>query len=359
MPTPIHDVMHPPDELPNAITGPAAWLGRDIAGREDEWLIVLSEQDIADLERAAHHYLSLGRDVGEITTEDFPLETFGAHLARLKDKLLHGIGFEVLRGLPVDEYDQLFSATVFCGIGAHLGSARSQNAQGHILGHVRDTGASSRDPNTRIYQTAERQSFHTDSADIVGLLCLQDAKEGGESLLVSALSIYNRMKSERPDLLDRLFDPIATDRRGEIPPGAEPYMEIPVFNWHAGHLTVFYQRQYIESAQRFEGAMRLSPEHVEALDLLDALANDPDMHVRMRLEQGDMQFVYNHSQLHDRTDFIDWSEPEHRRHLLRLWLSPTGDRELPECFTQRYGSIEIGDRGGIITEHTVLTAPID
>jgi alpha-ketoglutarate-dependent taurine dioxygenase len=351
--------MNTSHDLPETIHGPAAWLGSDMSTRQDEWLIPLSDTDIADLERAANHYLALGRDVGEITAADFPLETFGGHLASLKKKLLHGIGFEVLRGLPVDRYDQRFAATIFCGVGSHLGSARSQNAQGHSLGHVRDTGASSRNPNTRIYQTAERQSFHTDSADIVGLLCLQDAQEGGESLLVSALSIFNRMRSERPDLVTRLFDPIATDRRGEVPAGAEPYMEIPVFNWHAGRLTVFYQRQYIESAQRFEGAIPLTPAHVEALDMLDRLANDPAMHVRMRLEKGDMQFVYNHSQLHDRTDFMDWPEPERRRHLLRLWLSPTGDRELPKCFTQRYGSIEIGDRGGIVTERTVLTAPID
>ena len=351
--------MNTSHDLPETIHGPAAWLGSDMSTRQDEWLIPLSDTDIADLERAANHYLALGRDVGEITAADFPLETFGGHLASLKEKLLHGIGFEVLRGLPVGRYDQRFAATIFCGVGSHLGSARSQNAQGHILGHVRDTGASSRNPNTRIYQTAERQSFHTDSADIVGLLCLQDAQEGGESLLVSALSIFNRMRSERPDLVRRLFDPIATDRRGEVPPGAEPYMEIPVFNWHAGHLTVFYQRQYIESAQRFEGSMPLTPAHVEALDMLDRLANDPAMHVRMRLEKGDMQFVYNHSQLHDRTDFVDWPETERRRHLLRLWLSPTGDRELPKCFIQRYGSIDIGDRGGIVTERTVLTAPID
>lgn len=347
------------DDLPERITGPAAWLGSDMAGRVDEWLIQLSDADVADLENAARHYLSLGRDIGEITRGDFPLSSFGDHLEALSHKLLHGIGFEVLRGLPVERYDQRFAATVFCGIGAHLGSARSQNAAGHVLGHVRDTGASSRDTNTRIYQTAERQSFHTDSADVVGLLCLQDAREGGESLLVSALAIYNRMRAERPDLLVRLFDPIATDRRGEIPPGAEPYMEIPPLSWHAGHLTVFYQRQYIDSAQRFDGAMRLTSEHVEALDMFDALANDPEMHVRMRLQPGDMQFVYNHSQLHDRTGFLDWDEPGRRRHLLRLWLSAPGDRELPECFEQRYGSIEVGNRGGIVTEHTVLTAPID
>ena len=351
--------MPKPDELPEKITGAAAWVGKQIQDRSEEWLIHLSDADVADLENAAQHFLALDRDVGEVTAADFPLASFGAHLQDLRGKLLHGVGFEVLRGLPVEAYDRKLAATIFCGVGSHIGSARSQNAHGHILGHVRDTGASSTDPNTRIYQTAERQSFHTDSADVVGLMCLRDAREGGTSLLVSAASIYNRMRAERPDLLERLFDPIATDRRGEVPLGAKPYMEIPVLSWHAGHLTVFYQRQYIDSAQRFEGAMRLTPEHVAALDMFDALAEDPEMHVRMRLQPGDMQFVYNHSQLHDRTAFVDWPEPSRRRHLLRLWLSPDGDRELPQCFEERYGSLEIGNRGGIITENTVLSAPID
>ena len=346
-------------DLPERIDGPAAWVGADLQRRTSEWLVELSADTIAELERSARHYLSLGRDVGGMTAADFPLAAFGEYLQRLKQKLLHGIGFEVLRGLPVDRSERPLVAAIFCGIGAHLGRARSQNAQGHILGHVRDTGRSSRDPHTRIYQTAERQSFHTDSADLVGLLCLHDAREGGDSLLVSAVSIYNRMRAERPNLLRRLFDPIATDRRGEVPPGAKPYLEIPVLNWHAGHLTVFYQRQYIESAQRFEDAMRLTPEHVAALDLFDALAEDPSLHVRMRLQPGDMQFVYNHSQLHDRTAFVDWPEPSRRRHLLRLWLSPDGDRELPPCFAQRYGSLEVGNRGGIVTAGTVLTAPLD
>ena len=35
------------------------------------------------------------------------------------------------------------------------------------------------DPNVRTYQTTERQHFHTDSCDIVGLLCLKTAKSGG------------------------------------------------------------------------------------------------------------------------------------------------------------------------------------
>ena len=345
--------------LPANITSPSAWLGKDMLNSPDIWLYRLSTEDVVDLENAAQHFLGLGRDVGEITKETFPLTSFSDHVQGLSDKLLNGVGVEVLRGLPIANYTQKFFATVFCGLGAHLGSARSQNAQGHILGHVRDVGVDAKDPGSRIYQTCERQTFHTDSADVVGLLCIREAKEGGQSLLVSAESIYNRMKAERPDLLDMLFDPIATDRRGEVPEGARPFMEIPVLSWNEGYLTVFYQRQYINSAQRFEGAMRLTPNHVEALDMFDELANDPELCFGMQLEPGDMQFVYNHSQLHDRTGFLDWPDPTERRHLMRLWLSIEGDRPLPDCFKERYGSIEIGSRGGIITEETKLHAPLD
>lgn len=345
-------------DLPERLTGPAAWLGPEMARNEGRWLYQLSAGEIAELEHAARHYLSLGRDLGEISAGDFPLPEFAGHLQALQNKLVHGNGIEVLRGLPVVGYSQRFAATVFCGIGAHLGSARPQNAAGHILGHVRDLGASSTDPNTRIYQTAERQTFHTDSADVVGLLCLREARSGGRSLLVSAETLYNRMREMRPDLLVLLFDPIATDRRGEVPEGALPWLTIPPLSWHEGRLTVFYQRQYIDSAQRFDGAMRLTPAHIEALDLFDALANDPALHFGMQLEPGDMQFVYNHAQLHDRTAFVDWPEPGKKRHLLRLWLSVAGDRPLPDCFRQRYGTIEIGRRGGIMTAQTRLSTPI-
>ena len=61
-----------------------------------------------------------------------------------------------------------------------------------------------------------------------------------------------------------------------------------------------------------------------------------------------MQFVHNHSLLHDRTGFVDWEEDAEKRHLLRLWLSVPGDRPLPEIFVSRFGSVTIGDRGGII-----------
>jgi len=334
---------------------PSAWRGAEMAAHPERWIVQLKPVEIAELEHAAQSFLAKTKDIGEISKDKFPLPKFGAHLAKLKETLIHGIGFELIRGLPIENYSREVAATIFCGVGAHLGSARSQNAKGHILGHVRDTGANAKDPNTRIYQTAERQTFHTDSCDVVGLLCLREAKEGGESLLVSTAAIYNEMHRERPDLAALLFDPIATDRRGEVPEAQKPYMEIPPLNWHDGFLTGFYQRQYIDSAQRFPEALRLTPDYVEALNMFDALANDARLHFSMKLQPGDMQFVYNHALLHDRNGFRDWPEADRKRHLLRLWLSVDGDRPLPECFKQRYGSIEIG----IIVKGTKLNAPLD
>jgi len=347
--------------LPPPQTGPAAWVGSEMAARTD-WIGVLDADDLAELDGAMRRFLAQPGDpaarIGAMTAADFPLPRLAPRLRALRDELLHGRGFALLRRLPLERFALLECATLFAGIGAHLGRARSQNARGHVLGHVCDLGLSSADPNVRIYQTRERQTFHTDSCDIVGLLCLREARRGGDSLLVSALTIFNTLRRTRPDLLARLLMPMAHDRRGEVPAGQDPWFMIPVFSWHAGALSVFYQRQYFDSAQRFVQAPRLSALDIEALDAFDALANDARLNFSMRLAPGDIQFVHNHVLLHDRTAFEDHDEPALRRHLLRLWLAAPGARELPPAFAARYGSLTVGDRGGIDVPGMTLSVPL-
>ena len=345
-------------DLPPVQTGPAAWYGPEMTKR-DEWLMPLSPAEIAEVESASKALASREADIAAISAQDFPLRTLGPRLkTRVRDEVLNGRGFLLLRGLPVERWSMREAATAFFGLGAHLGSARSQNGKGHVLGHVQDLGLDVNDPNVRIYQTNERQTYHTDSCDIVGLLCLKTAQSGGLSALVSSTTIFNEMRRRRPDLLELLFQPIATDRRGEVPEGQKPYFEIPVFNWHKGFLTAIYQRQYVDSAQRFADAPRLSPTQIEALDMFDSLAGDPKLHMFMEFKPGDVQLVHNHTMLHDRTSFVDWPEPGRRRHLLRLWLAASGARPLPETFAQRYGTVTVGDRGGIIVRGTKLHAPL-
>jgi len=318
--------------LPSLQTGKTVWYGPEMESRKEEWIIQLSNSEIMELEAALEKFIARETPIALMNQAQFPLPTFGLKLKELRENLINGIGFFIIRGLPIEKYNEQEAAIIFYGIGSYIGNARSQNAMGHVLGHVRNMGVDSKDPKVRLYQTNERQSFHTDSCDVVGLLCLQPAKEGGLSLLVSTDTIFNEIRNQRPDLLQLLLQPIATDCRGEVPEGMLPYLLIPVFSYYKNRITPFYQRQYIESAQRFEDAPRLTPKHIEALNLFDELCSSPKLHLSMMLQKGDIQFVYNHAMLHDRTGFIDWSEVEKRRHLTRLWLSVPGDRPLPEVF---------------------------
>jgi hypothetical protein len=341
------------------VEGSSAWIGARLAANPEAWTYHLSPVEIAEIEAASAAARARGLDIAAIRRADFPLPTLGPMLDRLRDEVLNGRGFVLLRNLPVENRPIAESATAYWGIGTYFGSARSQNAKGHVLGHVRDLGLSSTDPRVRIYQTTERQNFHTDSCDIVALLCLKTAKSGGLSSLTSSMSIYNVMAERRPDLLRRLFIPFATDRRGEVPEGKLPWFDIPVFNDHQGYLSVIYSPHYVRSSQRFPEARRLTADDLEALEMFDRLAEDPELRLDMEFLPGDMQFVHNHTTLHDRTAFQDWPESDRKRHLLRLWLAAPGARPLPPAYAERYGSVAIGDRGGIVCRGTLLHAPLD
>jgi len=341
---------------PGPIGGPAAWKGPEIDKRRDEWIYEFTADDLAELDAAIRVHFSEGRQMGDISSATFMLPMLAKKLAGLLEQVQHGRGFVMLRGFPVSKYSTAESAVAYLGIGAYFGKFRSQNAKGHLLGHVCDLGLDIRKPTTRYYQTNRELEYHTDSCDIVALLCLKTSKSGGESRLVSSVTLHDEMYRRRPDLWKLLFNPFPTDRRGEVPPGMLPWFDLPVFNWHKGEFSTIFAGQYIRSAQaNFSEARRLSKEEHEALDYLDTLSNDPELNLTMEFRPGDMQFVHNHQILHSRTDFEDWPELEKRRHLLRLWLAPRVARELPPAYAQRYGSIEPGDRGGIITKETTLT----
>ncbi len=347
------------------IEGPSAWTGAEMRRREAEWTYRLAPAEVAEIEAAVGAVRARGLDLADIRHEDFPLPRLGPVLDRLRGEVLDGRGFVMLRGMPVEDRPLAESATAYWGVGAYFGKARSQNGKGHLLGHVYDLGQglSATNPNLRSYATAEGQKFHIDRCDVVALLCLRRAKSGGLSTIVSSMAVHNEMARRRPDLLERLYRPFPTDRRGEVPEGKGPFYEAPVFNEHDGpkgqYLSVLYSRLHIGSAQRFPEARRLTPEDIEALDMLGELAADPELRLDMNFTPGDIQFLHNHTILHARSAYEDWPEVERKRHLLRLWLCPPDARPLPPVFAECYGGIAIGDRGGIICPGTRLHAPLE
>ena len=338
----------------------AAWRGTDFRSTTD-FTHRLTDVEIAEIDAAVQAIAEHRIDHIAIDRHNFELPQFGKHLTFIRDDvLLRGPGFMVIRGVPVERYSIEQAAAAFLGIGAYFGKPVSQNGKGHILGHVKDLGRSIDDPTARIYQTTHKQTFHTDSVDIVALLCLKTAKSGGLSRIVSSMFLYNEMFRRRQDLAAVLFEPFIFDRRGEVAPGQKGYYETPIFHWYANQLSVIYgNRYYIESAQRFPEVPRLTEKQTEALDLFDALANDPSNYLDIEFKPGDIQLIHNHVILHDRTDYQDWPEPERKRHLLRLWLCPPNGRPLPPVFADRYGGTEIGNRGGIVLPGVTMIAPLE
>ena len=293
------------------------WLGPDLA-RTERWRYTFTPSDIAELLAAQH---SAGaRDMRQWTRDDFPLPTLAPKIADWMRELDRGRGFILLRGFPVERHSEAVCTAIYWGLGLHMGRAVSQNADGDLIGHIRDTGA---DPNAygvRLYKTRAEQDFHTDGADIIGLFSLKTAKSGGVSRIVSSPAIFNRLLRERPDLAPVLFEPFPFDTQGQHKPGRDPWFELPLCRFEDGRLRTFFIPWYIRESQQHAAAPRLSQAQLEAIAFIEKAANDPGAYLDMDFRPGDMQFLKNASILHKRTEYEDWDEPGKKRHLLRLWL---------------------------------------
>lgn len=329
---------------------PGLWRGADLQ-HSDEWIFRFPDSALAEIERALRGVQARKLAPPRFGKADFPLPEFSKVLAGMLEELEHGRGFFLMRGFPIERFSEDEAAIIFWGLGLHLGIALSQNAEGHLLGHVRNLDLDINKTNVRAYQTTAELIFHNDQSDVIFLSCLQTAKSGGLSRLVSVTAIQNEIQRRRPDLLPELYQPFFIDRRGERgreDEGDLPYYELPVLSYHRGLVTARYIRGYIESAQRFPEVPRLTARQVEALDLFDAIANEPGMALSFQMARGDFQLANNYCVLHARTNFEDHPERERRRHLLRLWLATPNSRELPPCFETRFGTCKGGEvRGGI------------
>jgi len=303
------------------IESPAAWLGRDLRDVQHQWTTHLSAVDIEELEHAMAKIEHRAIATEEVTAVNFELPSLAAKIHEWRQALASGLGFIVVKGLPVDRWGEEKSALAYWGIGHHLGLPGGQNPQGEVLGHVVDYGEEASNPNVRRYRTTGNIDFHCDAADVVGLLCLQPAKSGGQSRIVSSIAIFNEACKQIPDTIHRLFEPFALDLRDEQPPGKRAFASIQPCCWDGGSLLrTFYHSEYFRSAARLKD-VEIDSAANQILDTYDQLGLDDKFHLDMWLETGDMQFVSNHTTLHARTAYEDWPEPDRRRHLLRLWLS--------------------------------------
>ncbi len=328
------------------VQGPAAWYGRDLQD-DSSWIETLSEADVAELLAALDHVEQTGTAMLDMSSADFPLPTLSARLQGLAVELDRGRGFWLLRGLPIDRLTERQAAFIYWGLGLHMGTPVSQNARGHLLGHVIDEGKDFKTDNgVRGYQTRLRLPYHTDSSDVVGLLCLKPAKSGGLSSVASTTTTFNEVVKRRPDLAHFWFEEWFYDRRNEEQPGEDPFFSTQLATLNDGMLSIRYVRSFLDSAQRHDRVPRRTEAETEFLDLVDEIAHEPGVALHMDFRPGDIQFVCNYSTFHSRTKYEDFEDQAEKRHLLRLWLTLHDGREIPDDFGRGKRGDHAG-RGGI------------
>jgi len=330
------------------VVDPAGWHTGELAANED-WVYELSVVEVGEILAAVAEVERQGLDILEMRREDFAMPRLDVALAALYDELLDGRGFVLIRGLPAGDLTKAQSAAAFWGIGTRFGGALSQNRQGHVLGHVKDFGGDYADANVRGYQTSARMSFHGDQSDYVALMCVQPSRSGGESLIASTVTIYNEMLKTCPDLAGELIAEFHQTRHGEVAPGDKPWYKLPVFSFHEGYFSARGAGVHALKAQELPGVPPFTDRQIAAFDAFEEAASHTCF--TMDFRPGDIQILHNHLMVHTRTAFEDWPEPEHKRHLMRLWLSDWDGRPLVPGFRENLQGVSVAGM--------VPSAPID
>jgi hypothetical protein len=302
------------------ITGPAAWRGDELENNPD-WIHYLTQAEIDELEAVGHKFLDDDPDLRSTSAADYPLPVCSAALASWAADLDAGRGFVLVRGLRVEHYSDAMSAAIFFVLGLHLGAPMRQNELGDLLDHIMATSDKPRtDPTALGSRIRDRLDFHSDSSDVVALMCLRGAQDGGASSLVSGATLYNEVLRRRPELAPLLFQPWYFDWYKQDHDAPAKYYTSPICSDVDGTFSTYAGSRIIFSAQDYPEVPRLTDDQVELLHLFDAIAQEPGVALDMDFVPGDIQWLLNYAALHSRTSFTDYPEPARRRHLLRLWL---------------------------------------
>jgi Taurine catabolism dioxygenase TauD, TfdA family len=314
------------------IDGPSAWVRADV--RAEDWRVELSGACLDEIRRVVDELRAYPLPTIVLGADDFTMPACREAMARVRGILASGVRFAIVDRLPVAEMDMSAATTIYWLLSSMIARPVAQKLDGALIYDVLDTGQQALPGSgVRPDKTNIEIQFHNDNAyndtppDYVGLLCLRQAMSGGHSRVLSFHTAHNAMLARHPERLARLYEPFWFDRQREFHAGESPIFAAPIFDGGAEIKARF-------SAHQIHGGYTLRGEPLDAdgsavvaamLDIFD----DDALSIDFDLEPGQMQFVDNRALGHSRTAFVDYPEPQARRHLVRLWLRDGGRRAYP------------------------------
>src|SRR6266850_2729125 len=305
-----------------------AWYRNSLA--PSDWLVPLPDAAVAELEEVVRTLRGEPLPTLLLAPEQFALDACAEVMRRVRDKLRAGIGLAVLDRVPVERYSPEESQALGWLLGSLLGRLVAQKWDGTMVYDVRDTGKTL-EYGVRRSVTNLDLVFHTDAAwldlppELVGLYCVNPAREGGVSRFVSLVSVHNQLARRHPELLPRFYRAFPWDRQAEHAAGDDKISRRPIFQYDGGAFTACVNEKLVETGAELAGEP-LDGESHEALAAMRALLESPELWVEFTIERGQVQFINNRAFAHSRTDFKDASEPHLKRHMIRLWTREEGRR---------------------------------
>ncbi len=342
------------DAVPEKLDLPCAWKSEELY-EDTSWIWPFSQESLDELDAALQYSKSLGLAEQAVTRDDFPLPNVAKVLDAMLDELEYGRGLVLMRGLPVEKYSPEDLRRLYWGMGTHLGTAESQNIKGELLQEVTDLGFDYNTDAHRGSMSSAQLRAHCDLTDIVGLLCVRPAREGGESTIRSAITIYNEMLETHPEYLPALHRGFQFDLDGKGPTGDPLAVThvIPVYSWFEGQLSCRFNEKAIKDGAAKIG--RLLPDlEREAIEWISAQTVRTEFELSMEFQPGDIQWLNNHTMLHAREAFVDHADRSARRLLYRLWLNHAKARPLDDAFANK---VLMGPRKGVKMRAPTYVAP--
>jgi hypothetical protein len=331
------------------VVDPAGW-DPDELRDVDRWSYYLTKDDNQEIMDAVAFARKKGVPVERISKDNFPLKKVAELLEDVRMELRDGRGVVRLRDLAIDEMSREDAFMAYLGMSTHIGSLQPQNKLGHLAGHVKNFRNTSTREDPRGYQSYIGSSFHVDSTDYVGLLCLHEARSGGESRLASSVTVYNRLLAERPDLIEPLMSDFYKSRYGEQEAGENPYYKSAIFSFVDDYFSALGYSTGFEAAQGMPGVPPFTQGQIDAKPVYLRLVEECS--IDMPFRKGDVQYLNNYVIVHARRTFSDWPEISRRRHLLRTWLNDDGCRAIPEDRLERRNR-------GLYLKHVPPAVPLE
>lgn len=320
--------------LHQPITGKAAWVRGNL--EPSDYLLRLPAACLAELDAVLREIRANPLPAIVHTPDQFELSACRAFMAEVKTVLDDGVRFALVDRLPVESMSSEEGKTLFWLLSTLIARPVAQKRYGYLpngmIADVVDTGAKpTPGSGVRPDQTNVDLIYHNDNAyngvmpEYIGLLCLQVAKSGGLSRVMSFATAHNALLERFPDHLPRLYQPLVFDRQREHFPDESPTFSAPVFEYDGKSLRARLGLHQVRNGYAMVGE-RMDARTRAAIEALDRVFADTSLAFDFMMARGQMQFANNRQVGHSRTQFEDHDAPEARRHMVRLWMRDEGHR---------------------------------